>query len=107
MTTATDLVTEAHGITIRRRGDRLSLVAPTPPPAELLERIRQSKAALLLVLPDEGAPPSDPAKAPDLHALALIAAHAAGMPTDTAYLESVAARALLFADPDPNHKLGD
>jgi len=150
MTAATDLVAEAHGvgITIRRRGDHLSLVAPTAPPPELLERIRQSKAELIAALPDEahaaglrlirrgdrltirpGATPppaalverlrqakphllpllSDeaaPPANPDLRALALSAAQAAGMPTSAAYLESVVARALLFA-PDPNHKLGD
>jgi len=99
------LLTEAHAVGLRliRRGDRLTVrPGATPPPAALVERLRKAKAALLLALPDEAAPPANP----DLRALALSAAQAAGMPTSAAYLESVVARALLFA-PDPNHKLGD
>jgi hypothetical protein len=67
MTLAQALLTEAAtvGLTIRRRGNRLALVAPTPPPADLVERLRQAKPALLAALPDEDDPADPPFIAPD------------------------------------------
>jgi ribosomal protein L37AE/L43A len=67
MTLAQALLTEAAtvGLTIRRRGTRLALVAPTPPPADLVERLRQAKPDLLAALPDEDDPADPPFIAPD------------------------------------------
>jgi hypothetical protein len=66
MTLAHTLLTEAAavGLTIRRHGNRLALAAPTPPPADLVERLRQAKPALLAALPDDDNP-TEPFIAPD------------------------------------------
>jgi hypothetical protein len=41
-----------QGVTVRREGDRLKLTAATVIPADLLERARAEKAAILAALPD-------------------------------------------------------
>ena len=67
MTLALALLTEAaaSGLTVRRRGTRIALVAPTPPPAALLKRLREAKPALLATLPDDDKPADPPFIAPD------------------------------------------
>ncbi|MBN8480409.1 MAG: hypothetical protein J0L88_02335 [Xanthomonadales bacterium] len=45
---------ERHRVMIQRRGDRLTMRAPVPPPADLLARVREAKPALLSALPDAG-----------------------------------------------------
>ena len=54
MTVAHDLLDELrqHRVHIERHGDRLQMRAPAPPPADLLERLRAHKPALLAALPD-------------------------------------------------------
>jgi hypothetical protein len=67
MTVALALLTEAaaFGLTVRRHGTRLALVAPSPPPAALLKRLREAKPALLATLPDDDKPADPPFIAPD------------------------------------------
>ena len=57
MTLAQALLTEAVavGLTVRRHGTRIALVAPTPPPADLVKRLREAKPVLLAALPDDDA----------------------------------------------------
>ncbi len=43
---------ERHHVQIERRGDRLKMRAPAPPPAELVQRIKTHKPELLRLLPD-------------------------------------------------------
>lgn len=59
MSCAHALLSEAAaiGLTVRRRGDRLALAPTTPPPADLLKRLREAKPDLLAALPDEAVPP--------------------------------------------------
>lgn len=54
MNTARDLLAEIarHHVHIERHGSRLHMRASAPPPADLLQRIRQRKPELLAVLPD-------------------------------------------------------
>jgi len=67
MSCAHALLSEAAaiGLTVRRRGDRLALGAPTPPPADLVDRLRQAKRDLLAALPDDDDPADPPFIAPD------------------------------------------
>lgn len=57
MSVAHDLLAELaeHHVRVERRGDRLRLRAPAPPPADLLERLRQHKPEVLPLLPDVAA----------------------------------------------------
>ncbi len=52
MSAAFDLLAEARrfGITIRAEGDRLKMNAAEPPPADLLEKLRTNKSAILAAL---------------------------------------------------------
>lgn len=54
MTVAHELLAELerHHVAVERHGARLKLRAPAPPPADLLDRLRRHKPALLAVLPD-------------------------------------------------------
>jgi len=63
--TAHTLLAEAaaHGVSIYRVGDRLRWRAATPPPPDLLERLRQHRDELRRLVPDcdpAGDPPSEP-----------------------------------------------
>lgn len=59
MSAAHDLLAELarHHIRVERRGDKLKLRAPAPPPADLLERLRQHKAEVLSLVPDPNVRP--------------------------------------------------
>jgi hypothetical protein len=47
---------QQHHVSIERRGDRLRMKAPAPPPDELLVAVRQHKPELLKLLPDSDRP---------------------------------------------------
>lgn len=57
MSTARDLLheLEQHQVRVERHGDRLRLRAPSPPPPDLLERLRRCKPEVLPLLRDANA----------------------------------------------------